>query len=133
VKRPRWIHRSTLLLLHAETLAEHGGRTGMRDEGAFESAIARPRNIYEYETKADLARLAAAYGFGIVRNHPFIDGNKRVGFAAIGLFLAINGQELDIDQVEAVATIMSVTAGTMRESALTAWIREHVKRPRRNS
>lgn len=102
MKRPAWLDQRALVLLHAESLAEHGGLWGVRDEAALESALARPRNVYAYERSSDLARLAAAYGFGIVRGHPFSDGNKRAGFLAIGLFLELNGFELEVEEVDAV-------------------------------
>jgi len=100
----------------------------MRDEGALDSALARPKNIHAYKPGVDLARLAAAYGFGIIRNHPFIDGNKRVGFAAIGLFLSLNGYELGASQVEATQVVMKVAAGKMRESSLAGWVRKSMQR-----
>ncbi len=128
MKRPRWIDPRTLLLLHAETLAEHGGLPGLRDEAALEAALARPQHVHAYELKADAARLAAAYGFGLVRDHPFNDGNKRTGFLAIGLFLALNGYELVVDPVEAVETILALAAGHLTEENLTAWIRHYMVR-----
>ena len=90
----RWIGKTALMLLQAESLAEHGGLEGIRDEGLLESALARPINLNIYEGETDPARLAAAYAAGIVRNHPFADGNKRVAFLAIGLFLGLNGWRL---------------------------------------
>lgn len=128
MKRPAWLDQRALVLLHAESLAEHGGLWGVRDEAALESALARPRNVYAYERSSDLARLAAAYGFGIVRGHPFSDGNKRAGFLAIGLFLELNGFELEVEEVDAVKTIMELAAGNLSENALTVWIRARIKR-----
>jgi death-on-curing protein len=128
VKQPRWIDCHALRLLHTETLTEHGGLPGLRDEGAFQSALTRPQNILNYEPKADLARLAAAYGFGMVRSHPFNDGNKRVGFLAIGLFLAINKFQLSTSEVEAAETIMELAAGRIKEVELAEWIRLHIVR-----
>ena len=128
MKRLRWIDPRTLLLLHAETLAEHGGLAGMRDEGAFDAALARPQNVYAYEPKADVQRLAAAYGFGLVKNHPFNDGNKRVGFLAVGLFLSLNGYDLIVDPVEAVETIFALAAGNLTEEKLADWIRLYMVR-----
>jgi len=129
MKRPRWIDARAVLLLHAASLSEHGGLVGMRDEAGFESAMARPRQVLSYEPegepKCDVARLAAAYGFGLIRNHPFSDGNKRAGFLAILLFLDLNGYELDVDQADAIQTIFKVAAGKMNESELTNWIRNH--------
>lgn len=114
-------------MLHGETLTEHGGLPGLRDDGALEASLARPRHLNAYEPGSDLARLAAAYGFGLVRNHPFNDGNKRAGFLAIGLFLACNGRELAADPVEAIAIILRLAEGKMREVELAAWIRKNMR------
>ncbi|MGA7218395.1 MAG: type II toxin-antitoxin system death-on-curing family toxin [Candidatus Sulfotelmatobacter sp.] len=124
-RNPRWIDPRALLLLHGETLAEHGGLAGVRDHGLLESALARPRNLHAYEPESDLAQLAAAYGFGIARNHPFNDGNKRTAFLAIGLFLLINGRELIADPVEAVAVILSLAEDSLSEPGLAEWIRRN--------
>lgn len=123
MKAPKWMDRRALVLLHGESLAEHGGLPGLRDSGALDASLARPRHLHPYEPKCDLPRLAAAYGFGIVRNHPFNDGNKRAGFLAIGLFLARNGRELTADPVEAIAVILRLAEGKMTELELAAWIR----------
>lgn len=123
-----WLDQRALVLLHAESLAEHGGLWGVRDEAALESALARPKNVYAYERGSDLARLAAAYGFGLVRGHPFNDGNKRAGFLAIGLFLELNGFEFKVDEVDAVKTIMDLAAGSLSEKALAEWIRARIRR-----
>lgn len=130
MKGPRWIDRLALLLLHEETLAEHGGLTGMRDEGALDAALARPQHVHAYETKADLARLAAAYCFGLVRDHQFNDGNKRAGFLALGLFLSLNGYELQVDQAEAAETILRLAAGQLSEKSLGEWVRRNMIRSR---
>jgi death-on-curing protein len=130
VKSPRWIEPLALLLLHQESLAEHGGLPGTRGAKAFESAIARPRNLHAYEPEADLARLAAAYGFGLTRGHPFSDGNKRAGFLAIGLFLGLNGFSLDADPVEATEIILRFAGGRLSESVLAEWVRERIVRQR---
>jgi death on curing protein len=126
VRPPRWVDRFALLLLHQETLAEHGGLPGLRDEAAFDAALARPKHVHAYESKADLARLAAAYCFGLVRDHPFNDGNKRVGFLALGLFLSMNGKELRVAQAEAAETIFRLAAGKITERGLAEWIRENI-------
>jgi death-on-curing protein len=128
VKAPKWIDRRALVLLHGETLAEHGGLPGLRDEGALDASLARPRHLHTYEPKVDLARLGAAYGFGIVRNHPFNDGNKRAGFLAIGLFLARNGLDLTAEPMEAIAVILRLAEGKMTELELAWWIRENSTR-----
>jgi death on curing protein len=114
------------VLLHAESLAEHGGLWGVRDEAALESALARPKNVHAYERGADVARLAAAYGFGLVRDHPFSDGNKRAGFLAIGLFLELNRFDLEVD--EAVTTVLELAKGNLSEDALAEWIRARITR-----
>jgi len=126
VKSPRWIDRLALLLLHEETLAEHGGPSGVRDEGLLDAALARPRHVHAYEPTADLARLAAAYCFGLVRDHPFNDGNKRAGFLALGLFLALNGYELRVSQAEAAEVILDLAAGNMTEKRLADWVRQNM-------
>ena len=128
MSEPRWLSNLSAVLLQLESLAEYGGSEGLRDEGLLESALARARNLFTYEGVTDLARLAAAYAFGIVRNHPFIDGNKRAAFMAIGLFLARNGHQLRADKAEAARVMFGVASGEIAEDELAAWIREHVSR-----
>jgi death on curing protein len=123
----RWIDRQALVLLHDESLAEHGGSPGLRDEGLLESALARPRNLAAYGAP-DLADLAAAYGVGLAENDPFVDGNKRAAFLAVGLFLALNGHRLAATQLEATMTMLGVAAGDIDEAAFAAWIRVSRKR-----
>lgn len=123
----RWVNRHALLLLHEESLAEHGGGSGLRDEGLFESALARPVNLALYGTP-DLAALAASYGVGLAKNHPFVDGNKRVAFLAVGLFLSNNGYRLVCTQVEATLTMLGVAAGTVDEAGFATWLRAHLER-----
>ncbi len=118
----KWIHRQVLLLLHDESLAEHGGATGLRDEGLLDSALARPVNLALY-TQPDVASLAASYGVGLAKNHPFIDGNKRAAFLSVGLFLAINGYRLRTSQADATLTVLEVASGDMDEAAFAQWIR----------
>ncbi len=122
----RWIDRRALLLLHDESIAEHGGAPGIRDEGLLDSALARPLNLAAYG-EPDWAALAAAYGVGLAKNHPFVDGNKRSAFLAIGLFLAINGRRLQVGQAEATLTMLAVAAGTLDEAGLAAWLRDHTQ------
>lgn len=122
----KWISRQVLLLLHDESLAEHGGASGLRDEGLLDSALARPLNLSLYETP-DVSSLAAAYGVGLAKNHAFVDGNKRAAFLAVGLFLAINGYRLQATQAEATLTMLSVAAGDIEEAAFAAWIRSHIQ------
>jgi len=125
----QWIDRRALELLHDESLAEHGGSPGLRDEGLLESALARPQNLVAYG-EPDFADLAAAYGAGLVRNHPFVDGNKRAGFLGVGLFLALNGHRLEATQAEATLTMLALAAGDLDERAFAAWIRAHARRRR---
>ena len=103
----------------------------MRDEAGLEAALARAHHVYSYEQKPDLARLAGAYGFGIVRGHPFNDGNKRAGLLAIGLFLRLNGHDLPVEDVEAVETITALAAGSLTETKLVEWIRRRMARLRK--
>lgn len=124
---PRWISTRALLYLHKESLAQHGGLDGIDDEGLLTSALARPQNFHAYESETDLARLAAYYAVGINRNHPFRDGNKRVGFLAIGLFLGINGYRLVADPRDAIETMLGVAAGTVDDEALAEWIRPRMQ------
>ena len=102
-----------------------GGETGIRDVGLLESALARPRNRFLYDEAADLASLAASYAFGLAKNHPFVDGNKRVAFHAIGLFLAINRCEFRPAQVDAIQTLLALASGDLSEEELGAWIRRN--------
>lgn len=126
-RQPKWIDKRALLQLHEESLATFGGATGLRDEGLLDSALGRALNVWLYDKSVDLASLAAAYGFGIAKNHAFVDGNKRAAFLAMGLFLAINGKRLRADQVDAINTILSLAAGTLDEHALADWIRKQIK------
>ena len=122
----RWIDRRALLLLHDESIAEHGGASGIRDEGLFESALARPINLAAYG-EPDVADLAAAYGVGLAKNHGFVDGNKPVAFLAVGLFLALNGHRLVCTQAEATLVMLDVAAGDIDEATFAAWLRTHVQ------
>jgi death-on-curing protein len=123
VKRaPKWVDKRALLLLHEESLAMFGGARGMRDEGLLDSALARPVNKYHYDGVEALAELAAAYGFGVAKNHAFVDGNKRAAFLSIGLFLAINGARLRADRIDAIRTILALAPGEIDEAGLAKWI-----------
>ncbi len=127
MSEPVWILRAALELLHSQSIAEHGGADGLRDEGLLESALARPQNLFAYEEVSDLARLAASYGFGIAKNHAFVDGNKRAAFISIGLFLRLNGQRLVADKAEATLIMLSVASSAFNEEELASWIRKHMK------
>lgn len=120
----RWVEKRLLVLLHEESLAEHGGAAGMRDEGLLDSALARPVNIAAYG-KPDMADLAAAYGVGLAKNYPFVDGNKRCALLAVGLFLLLNGHKLVATPAEATLTMMSVASGELSEADFSHWIRTH--------
>lgn len=119
-----WIDAAVLRAAHDEQLAEHGGGAGTRDEGLLESALARGRNLAAYGDP-DVAQLAAAYGFGVARNHPFVDGNKRTALVAIELFLLLNGWELHASDADCVMQILALAAGELDEDSLAAWIRAH--------
>ena len=124
----RWISKQALVLLHDESLATHGGRQGMRDEGLLDSALMRPQNIVAYadaDNPPDAAALAASYGVGLAKNNPFVDGNKRAAFLAVGLFLYLNGLRLQATQTDATLTMLAVAAGDITEEAFAAWLREH--------
>ncbi len=119
----KWLRRDTVLAIHMLQIAEHGGDDGVRDAGLLESALARPRNIAAYEPDADIARLAAAYGFGIAKNHAFVDGNKRTALAATRTFLSLNGHTLHATQPEKALTFLALADGSLSEDELAQWIR----------
>ena len=123
-----WIEESVVWAIHEAQLAEHGGSVGVRDAGLLASALARPVNLAAYENP-DVAACAATYGYGISRNHPFIDGNKRTAFVCTELFLALNGMELFADDLACVVTMLAVAAGEMDEAAFASWLRAS-RRPR---
>jgi death-on-curing protein len=123
--KPRWISKKALLLLHEESLAVFGGARGLQDEGLLDSALSRPLNRHAYDPKITIADLAASYAFGLTKNHPFVDGNKRAAFLSIGLFLAINGYRLTADQIDAIQTMQAVAAGELGEKGLAAWIKKN--------
>ncbi len=118
----RWIDKRLLLILHDESLAEHGGASGLRDEGLLDSALARPLNLMAYG-EPDIADLAASYGVGLAKNHPFVDGNKRAAFLSVGLFLGLNGHRLTATQADATLTVFGMAAGEISEEQFAAWIR----------
>jgi len=122
-----WLDRLVVEAIHFDQLRLHGGLPGLRDENALESALARPRNLAAYGSDTDLAALAAAYGYGLVTSHPFSDGNKRVGFLAMYVFLDLNGLELEAEEPEVVDLIVAVAAGRMKEETLAEWLRRHLR------
>ena len=127
MKRWRWVRPDVVYAIHDAQLAEHGGLPGLRDESGLESALARPRNKAAYG-EADAAALAAAYAYGLVRNHPFADGNKRTGWVVARLFLADNGFRLQFDPAEAVRMVEALAAGKLSEAEVAAWLRERIVR-----
>jgi len=125
MSEPVWVSRRVIELLHQESLAEHGGADGLRDAGLLDSAMARARNLHAYEGVIDLFRLAAFYAFGIAKNHPFADGNKRAAFIAAGVFLRINGISLKADKAEAVLVMLDLASGEITESQFAEWLRKN--------
>ena len=121
---PEWLDTDIVLDIHAEQLAIFGGGDGMRDLGLLESALERPLNKFAYG-ETDIAALAAAYAFGIARNHPFVDGNKRAAFGAMIVFLGLNGIDLDVPPEDATAIILEVAAGEIEEDGLARWLRDN--------
>ena len=125
--KPVWVRADVVEAIHRRQLAEHGGAEGVRDAGALASALDRPRNRLTYGTPPpDLAELAAAYGFGIARNHPFVDGNKRTALIVMRLFLKLNGAELVATAGEKYDVVMSLAAGDLTGDALAKWVRAHL-------
>ncbi|MDP3010785.1 MAG: type II toxin-antitoxin system death-on-curing family toxin [Methylococcales bacterium] len=120
----RWIDKQLLVMLHDESLLLHGGASGIRDEGLLDSALNRAVNLALY-SEPDFADLAAAYTIGLAKNHAFVDGNKRVAFLAVGLFLGLNGYKLTATQTDATQTLLAVASGEIQEAHFAQWIREH--------
>ena len=124
MKEPLWVSKELVLAIHDELLAEHGGATGLRDEGLLDSALARPENLFSYE-KVDLFGLAAAYTHGILRNHPFIDGNKRTAFLAGYVFLGKNKKELIASEADVTQMIIDLVSKKLKEAEFALWLKEH--------
>jgi len=124
---PRWINRQALLLKHAESLRLFGGAEGLRDEGMLDSALARPVNAWSYRGETRIEFLAAAYAFGLSKNHPFIDGNKRAAFIAYVSFLKLNGLNLVASQPDAYRTMIDLAAGAISEESFAEWIRMNIE------
>ena len=120
-----WIGISIAQAVHDRQLAEHGGADGIRDQGALESALARPQNLAAYE-EADAAALAAAYAFGVARNHPYVDGNKRTAWVLARLFLAANNIGIQFDRQDAIQTMLALAAGELSEDELANWFRGRI-------
>lgn len=124
-REPVWLTIRTLHALHANLIREYGGSTGVRDEGLLESALARPQNRWHYGERS-LGALAAAYLSGLVRNHAYVDGDKRIAAAAAGVFLLLNGKELDAPEPELVEAVLAVITGEWTEEVLAGWIEGHL-------
>lgn len=130
-KEPIWIDERDVFAIHDRLLAAHGGASGLGDEGLLQSALARPRQHHTYAASADLIEMAALYTAGIVRNHPFVDGNKRTGFVVGVLFLELNGVRFNASEEDATQAIFGLAAGALDEAAYTAWLRANSSRQRR--
>lgn len=124
---PAWLPLLAVERIHRDQILQHGGESGIRDDGLLESALTRPRNRWEYEDDPDLADLAASYAYGIVRNHPFVDGNKRTALMTAYTFLAINGRDLDAPEPETVAVMMALSGGELSEGEFAEWIRRYTR------
>jgi len=124
---PSWLKRDLIAAIHSAQIEEHGGSFGVRDEPLIESALARPQNRWQYEPDCDLFSLAAAYSYGLTKNHGFVDGNKRVGFMAAYVFLGLNGIEIDAPEPEVVLIMTELASGGLSEAELASWLRTHSK------
>jgi len=125
---PVWIRPDVARAIHRRQIAEHGGAEGVRDEGLLVSALERPRSLHAYgEPAPDLAALAAAYGYGIARNHPFVDGNKRMALVLMRLFLALNGAVFVASPASKYAMMISLAAGEVSDADLARWVRDHLE------
>jgi death on curing protein len=124
VSKPVWLLETAVLIAHEISLANHGGSAGLRDHGLLQSALARPRNLYEYG-KPGLPELAAAYMAGIIKNHPFVDGNKRAGFLAGAAFLELNGLRLVATEPEATQVVLGLASGEITEAQLSDWLQRN--------
>ncbi|MCB9991224.1 MAG: type II toxin-antitoxin system death-on-curing family toxin [Rhodospirillales bacterium] len=122
----KWINGKALRLLHEESLATFGGRRGMRDESLFESALARPETLLHYNESVDIADLAAGYAYGLAKNHPFVDGNKRIAFLSVGLFLRLNGHRLTATPAEAIKAVLALASADISEKEFAGWIRQNM-------
>jgi death-on-curing protein len=127
-RQPRWLSRTVVDAIHADQVRQHGGLSGIRDDNMLESALARPTQKWEYDATSDLPGLAAAYAFGFVRNHPYTDGNKRIGFMTLVTFLGINGRDLETTDEDVIETMLALAAGRLTETQLATWVRTHLLR-----
>ena len=127
MKEPVWVLREVVFMLHEQSLAHYGGSSGVRDEGLADSALGKPQNLFAYG-KPDIFDLAASYAFGLVKNHPFIDGNKRTGFVVAVVFLELNGYKFHASEVDATVRTLALAAGEMSEAAFAQWLKANSKR-----
>jgi len=125
VSKPVWIEKTALLLAYGHAVIKTGGLAGLRDEGLLESALARPQNRHAYEAVTDIRRLSVSYAAGILRNHPFTDGNKRAAFIALSMFLNLNGFRLTAEPLDAANVFFDAATGRLDEEALAAWLLNH--------
>ena len=126
---PRWVDRLVVEAVQIDLIREHGGMPGLRDEDGLESALARPRQRHAYEPAATLAELAAAYGHGLARNHPFCDGNKRIAFVTMAVFLGLNGFAIEAPEVEVVTAMVALASGELDEPGLASWLTSRMAPP----
>lgn len=129
MKAPSWMNREECLAIHEMMLAQHGGLSGVREEGLLESALAKPQNLFAYGSPT-LAEMAASYAAGIILNHPFLDGNKRTGFMVAAVFLEVNGLVLTAPEESVVENTMALAAGTLKESGYAAWLKASLRKRR---
>ena len=127
MKTPVWVLREVVSMLHEQSLAEFGGAAGVRDEGLLDSALGKPQNLFAYG-QPNLFDLAASYAFGIVKNHPFIDGNKRAGFIVAVIFLELNGYRFQASEVDSALRTLALAAGEMTEGAYAEWLKKNSQR-----
>lgn len=127
-REPTWLGRVVIDAIHNDQLREHGGLPGVRDENVLESALARPQQKWNYGEGDGIPGLAAAYAFGLIRNHPYRDGNKRIGLLAMATFLGLNGYELTATEAEAVEAMLALAAGVTTETSLVAWVEAHSRK-----
>jgi len=128
MKEPIWLTRTAVEAFDADQVREHGGRLGVRDEALLELALARPQRAWEYDADADLASLAAEYGFGLAKHHPFADGNKRVAFVTTNVFLLLNGYEIEAPEPEVVSAMVRLADGRLTRPRFADWIRKYMVR-----
>jgi death-on-curing protein len=125
VTKPKWLGLTVVLAIHSDQIQEHGGSPGLRDRGVLESALARPMNTLLYKPDSDLCSLVASYGFGVARNHPFVDGNKRVAFQAMYVFLGLNGIRITGTEPEVVELVVALASSQIGQDEVTVWLRAH--------